>query len=89
MRTVHPAPAPSSPEESRSLPSEALDAALDAYLGPEIVAEALRKEGSRWPTMAAAITRAVEERARELVNSERIEAEIERRANEIATRPSR
>ena len=52
-------------------------------LSAEMVAAALSGEG-RLPRMEAAILEAVEERARALANAERIEAEIERRAEELA-----
>lgn len=68
----------------QALDDQALDREIDGLIGPEIVAQALDGDDSRHPVMAAAVRRAVEERARELADVERIEAEIERRAQERA-----
>jgi hypothetical protein len=51
--------------ELARLDGRELDLQLDAYCGAEIVRSALAGEG-RWPTMEAALRRAIEERARHL-----------------------
>ena len=65
-----------------------LDAEWDRYMGTEIVRKALAGEEATYPLMAAAIRKAVAERAelraRELADADRIEREIEERAHRLA-----
>jgi len=83
---LEPAPPPDTDFRAHvaALDDQALARELDAFAGAEIVADALRGDDSHHPVMAAAVRQAVEERARELADTKRIEQEIERRAEERA-----
>lgn len=74
--------------EIAAMDVDALDRALDEFVGVEIVADAVRGDTSRFPIMAAAIrrevTRLVEDRVGELVDLVEREREIERRAAQRA-----
>jgi hypothetical protein len=71
--------------ELANLSGEQLDLELDAYLGGRVVASAVAGE-HRFPIMEAALAAAIEDCAGELADVDRIEAEIERRAAELAER---
>jgi hypothetical protein len=51
---------------------------------PDPLADALSDETTRFPRFAAAVHAAIEARARQLADADRIDAEVERRAAEIA-----
>ncbi len=63
-----------------ALSDDALDQELDAFFGPEVVEEALRGEDGNFPRLAEAIRSAIGREAARLADAERIDREIEERA---------
>jgi hypothetical protein len=84
LRELHPTPSPSAYErEIREWDTATLDRELDELCAEEI-ADAVWAEDGSWPRLATLLRAKIEERARELADAGRIEAEIERLATERA-----